>query len=200
MLSNCRDFHVHMCCCCLGHYVDSLPANNQSLLMSGQYCLDCKYLQKQGEFQSQKSCLQILYSIYIWRYLFIAIIYHISCLLMSTYLLLLQYETCFMLTQWFPGQNWVCVCVPVCARARARVCVRAQHMEDDKRANREPRHGHLSGFWDNLLARVWMLVEKMGGYVSVMCLTGSCIGCHVAQQPKQRSNEPQGPNRGQRLP
>lgn len=124
MLSNCRDFHVHMCCCCLGHYVDSLPANNQSLLMSGQYCLDCK----QGEFQSQKSCLQILYSIYIWRYLFIAIIYHISCLLMSTYLLLLQYETCFMLTQWFPGQNWVCVCVCLCVLVHVHVCVCARNI------------------------------------------------------------------------
>ena len=30
-----------------------------------------------------------------------------------------------------------------------------------------------------------MLVE-MGGDVSIMCLTGPCIGCHVARQPRRQ--------------
>lgn len=66
-----------------------------------------------------------------------------------------------------------------------------QHMEDDKRANREQRYGRLSGFWGNLPGRVWMLVE-MGGDVSIKCLTAPCIGCHVARQQRQRSHRPGG--------
>lgn len=57
-------------------------------------------------------------------------------------------------------------------------------MEDDKRANRQQRYCRVSGFWGNLAA--------MGGDVSIMCLTGSCIGCHVAWQPRQRSHGPGG--------
>lgn len=52
-----------------------------------------------------------------------------------------------------------------------------------------PGYGRLSGFWGNLPGRVGMLLE-VGGDVSITCLSGPCVGCHVAPQPRQRSLGP----------
>lgn len=40
-----------------------------------------------------------------------------------------------------------------------------------------------------------MLVE-MGGDVSIMCLTGPCISCHVGRRPTHRHRAMAGPSRG----
>lgn len=77
------------------------------------------------------------------------------------------------------------------------MCV--QHMGDDKRANREPRYGRLSGFWGNLPGAGVNVGRDGRGRVNHVFDRAlyrlSCCLAAEAEEPRTR-----GPGRGHRLP
>lgn len=70
-------------------------------------------------------------------------------------------------------------------------------MEDDSKANCEASCDTVIGLAFGVICRgVCECCVEMGGDMSINRLTGPCIGCHVAQQLKQRHRVTAGPSRG----